>query len=312
MFENTTHNILQIIIATILFQMIAVSALAAGTCLSDKSDIREDTQKIMEKLTIRYGTSNLQKATNIEKNYKVLNKLYDEQELKVDRSDAFLKQVNSVGVVTNGPAENPISYGTAVLVSPCHVFINAHAIVNQQIKDGQSPILISLGQNTCDSKDAFSHQDIKGQVVASGNPNEPSSDYAIVRIPKISDIVPALIATEYILQATPLMTVGFPYKSTFSQPTSLRYPTANFSKATSISADGTFGVLNTSSSASGSGSGVFIMDDDSGRPQVVLAGIHRSQQGRGIQTAVILEHLKANNLKIYNELAKSIRTKSCN
>lgn len=308
--KNLKNALRALLLLAIL--LITLNVRAAGKCLSDKSDIREDTQKIMEKLTIRYGSSNLQKATNIEKNYKVLEKIYDEQELKVDRSDAFLKQVNSVGVVTNGPAENPISYGTAVLVSPCHVFINAHAIVNQQIKDGQSPILISLGQNTCASKNEFAYQDIKGQVVASGNAHDQSSDYAIVRIPKISDIEPALIATEYILKGTPLLTVGFPYKSTFPQTTGFRYPTANFSKAVDIAADGTFGVLNTSDSAGGSGSGVFIMDDDNGRPLVFLAGIHRSQQGRGLQTAAILEHLKANNLKIYNELANSIRSKSCN
>ena len=240
--KNLKNALRALLLLAIL--LITLNVRAAGTCLSDKSDIREDTQKIIEKLSIKYGTSNFQKATNIEKNYEVLEKIYDEQELKVDRSASFLKQVNSVGVVTNGPAENPISYGTAVLVSPCHVLINAHAIVDQKVRDGQSPILISLGQNTCDSKDAFAHQDIKGQVVASGNANEPSSDYAIVRIHKISDIEPALISTEYINKASPLMTVGFPYKSTFSQTTGFRYPTANFSKLTEVSADGAFRVLN--------------------------------------------------------------------
>ena len=172
--------------------------------------------------------------------------------------------------------------------------------------------MISLGQNTCDSKDAFAHQDIKGKVIASGNADDPGSDYAIVRIPKVSDIDPALISTEYLNRDSSLMTVGFPYKATFSQKTGFRYPTANFSRVAGLNPGGTFRVLNTTDSAGGSGSGVFIMDEDSGRPQVVLAGIHRSQDGIGLQTAAILRHLKATNLKTYKELEASIRSKSCN
>ena len=172
--------------------------------------------------------------------------------------------------------------------------------------------MISLGQNTCDSKDAFTHQDIKGKVIASGNANDPSADYAIVRIPKVSDIEPALISTEYLSRSNSLMTVGFPYKATFSQKTGFRYPTANFSRANGLGIDGTFEISNTSDSPGGSGSGVFILDEDNGRPQVVLAGIHRGQEGVGLQTAAILRHLKANNLKAYKELAASIQSKSCN
>ncbi len=310
MSQNTTaQNLLKIVKAVIVIQLIVVSARAAGTCSFDKSDITEDMKKINQKLALKYGSSGFRKANFTQTD---VEKMYDEQELKVDRADSFLNQVDSVGVVTNGSAAAPASYGTAVLVSPCHVLINAHSIVNQKTKDGQASILISLGQTTCDAKDAFAHQDIKGQVVASGDANNQSSDYAIVRIPKVSDIKPALISTEYILKSNSLMTVGFPYKATFAQKTGFRYPTANFSRATGVGADGTFSVLNTSDSSGGSGSGVFLMDNDNGRPQVVLAGIHRGQQGVGLQTAAILEHLKTNNLKIYKELAASIQSKTCN
>ena len=311
----TTQNILKIVTVAIVIQMIAINAHADGTCLLDKSDVGEDTNTINEILTVKYGFS---PATDFLKRFDPNSKLkdvetiYDNQELKVDRSNPFLKQVNSVGVVTNGSAEDPKSYGTAVLISPCHVLINAHAIVNDSIKNGQAPILISLGQNSCDSKDAFTHQDIKGKVIASGNADEPSSDYAIVRVPKVSDIEPALISTEYLNRSNSLMTVGFPFKATFSQKTGFRYPTANFSRANGINPDGTFEILNTTDSAGGSGSGVFTMDEDKGRPQVVLAGIHRGQEGVGLQTAAILGHLKANNVKTYKELAAAIQSKSCN
>ena len=315
----TTQNILKIVTVAIVIQMIAINAHADGTCLLDKSDIREDTKIINQKLIVRYGFSpvtdslkrfdpNYEKLKDFEEN---IEKIYDDQELKVDRSLPFLNQVNAVGVITAGSADNLKSYGTAVLISPCHVLINAHAIANDSIKNGQAPILISLGQNSCDAKDAFTHKDIKGQVIASGNAADPASDYAIVEIPKISDIGPALISIEYLNKNKSLMTVGFQFKSTFAQKTGFRYPTANFSRANSLNPGGTFQILNTTDSAGGSGSGVFILDEDNGRPQLVLAGIHRSQDGIGLQTAAILRHLKANNNAIYNQLGKAIRTKSC-
>ena len=268
-------------------------------------------QKIYEKLAVKYGSLDFQKTAHVQSDYKILEKIYDEQELKVDRSVPFLNQVNSVGIVTNGSASSPISYGTAVLISPCHVLINAHAIVDQKTKNGQSPILISLGQNTCDSPDAFLHQDIKGQVIASGNADDPSSDYAIVRIPKLTDIQPALIATEYLNRSYSLMSVGFPFKSTASKKTGFRYATVNFSRENDLGADGTFRILNRSHSAGGSGSGVFSLDDDNGRPQVILKGIHRGQEGVGLQTAAILKDLKANNPLVYQELGSAISNKTC-
>lgn len=312
--KQTTKNLAGLLIGILVYFSFQ-QTFAAGVCESDKSDISRDTQIINEKLKVRYGFSPIvEPSKKMDASYRADNieSIYDEQELKVDRSAPFLIQVNSVGVVTSGSAEAPISYGTAILVSPCHVLINAHAIVDQKTKDGQSPILVSLGQNSCDSKDAFSHQDIKGRVIAGGNADDQSSDYAIVRIPKVSDAQPALISTEYILKSNYLMTVGFPYKATLSKRIGFRYPTANFTKASGVGADGTFSVSNTSDSAGGSGSGVFILDDSNGRPQVVLAGIHRGQVGVGLQTAAILEHLKTNNLNAYKELAFAIQHKSCN
>ena len=307
---NINHSVCKLIKVSfaIAFTLLVQPAFAVGTCEADKSDIAEDMQKITEKLTVKYGSSSLQKPAFTKDD---LEAIYDEQELKVDRSNPFLKQVNSVGVVTNGPAEAPISYGTAVLISPCHVLINAHAIVNDSIKNGQAPILISLGQNSCESKDAFTHQDIKGKVIASGNAADRSSDYAIVRIPKVSDIEPALISTEYLNFSDSLMTVGFPYRSTLSQKTGFRYPIANFNRITGIGIDGTFISSNTRSAPGASGSGVFVLDEDNGRPAVIMAGIHRSEGGGGLQTAAILKQLKANNKKVYFELAKAIRTKTC-
>lgn len=75
-----------------------------------------------------------------------------------------------------------------------------------------------------------------------------------------------------------------------------------------VGADGTFRALNRSDSAGGSGSGVFILDDDNGRPQVILGGIHRGQEGVGIQSAKILKDLRINNPVVYQELSSAIST----
>ena len=106
------------------------------------------------------------------------------------------------------------------------------------------------------------------------------------------------------------MAVGFPYKTTFSKKSGFRYPTATFNKATNV-ARGTFISSNTSSRGGGSGSGIFILDDDNGNPKAILGGIHVGEGGVGLQTAAILENLKASNLKIYNDLASAIQKKNC-
>ena len=107
------------------------------------------------------------------------------------------------------------------------------------------------------------------------------------------------------------MTIGFPYKSTFIKKTGFRYATVNFSRVSDVGVDGTFRALNRLDSAGGSGSGVFILDDDNGRPQVILGGIHRGQEGVGIQPAKILKDLRINNPVVYQELSSAISTNTC-
>lgn len=106
------------------------------------------------------------------------------------------------------------------------------------------------------------------------------------------------------------MAVGFPYKSTFSQKSGFRYPTATFNKATNVGRQ-TFIYSNTSSREGGSGSGIFILDNDNGNPKAILGAIHVAEGGVGLQTAAILENLKASNMSIYNDLASAIQTKNC-
>ena len=200
--KTTTKNILKMIALAMMIQGITLTTQAAGTCLVDKSDIHEDMQKIKVKLNLKY--SHLYKIQTEPLKSSKIEEIYDQSELRVDRADpflnSFLQQVNSVGVVSDVPVNsNEIQYGSAVLISRCHVLINAHAITNQKVRTGDSPIFISLGQNSCDSKNEFLHQDIKGKVILSGNPEQPSLDYAIVKIHKISDIEPALISTVRIL-----------------------------------------------------------------------------------------------------------------
>ena len=118
-----------ILITASILQWHSLPALAAGSCMSDKSDIREDTKVISDKLTVKYGFSPiLDTSSKIDPNYKAkdIDKIYDAQELKVDRSLPFLDQLNAVGVITDAPLGKQKGYATAVLISPCHVLVNAH------------------------------------------------------------------------------------------------------------------------------------------------------------------------------------------
>lgn len=98
----------------------------------------------------------------------------------------------------------------------------------------------------------------------------------------------------------------------------MRYPTLNFTRETAIGIDGTLKVLNKEALPGASGSGMFVLDsNDQGQAQMVLSGIfigHRKDASGniGLQTAAILQHLKATNLDAYNELKKAIQNNSCN
>lgn len=291
--------------------MIVVNAHATSKCSSDKSDINEDTKKIAEKLSVIYGVSPIdgfEVAAPIQRD---VEKIYDEQELKVDRSLSFLNQVNSVGIVSDTFLNEMRVYGTAVMISPCHVLINAHAAPSKKASEGIEPVYISLGQSSCESNGNFLHQNMLGKVIAIGNKESNSTDYAVVRINELHDVKPSLISTEFLGQFSSLMMVGFPFKSTYSQKKGLQYPTANFARVKSIRTDGTFILTNTSDRAGGSGSGIFVLDDNNGQPQTVLGAIYRGEGGIAIQTAWFLQHLKLKYPLVFQELRSAIQLNTC-
>ena len=198
------------------------------------------------------------------------------------------------------------------------MLIPAHGVLTSSVKNGVAPIFISIGQSTCYSSNEFLHQDIIGKVIATGDyPKNldkinPALDYAIVRISQIVDIKPALIPTEYMSPANSLMVVGFPLTYTFNTKTGFRYPTASFVKLMNIGSDGSFTTSNTKNDFGSSGSGVFVLDEDKERPELIVAGMIRGRSGWGIQTAAILIRLKKDSPEIFKELGDAIQTNSCN
>ena len=296
-------------ILAILF--FSISAQSAGTCLVDKSDIKTDMQKIAEKLDAVYASD----ATSSS-----VNKIYDNQQLKVDRTDPFLKQVNGVGVIKAQP--NGSSHATAILISPCHVLVNAHAVTNLQAKKSLDFVYISLGQSRCNLPNEFEYLDIHGKVIAMGNRSEDETqipdlnDYAIVKLPiDLTSIELPFISEEGIRASDSFIKIGFPENSTVLQKTGYRYPAANFVKLTAFNRDGTFGYSNNLTQQGSSGSGVFALDRNSdGSRQLVLSGIHvglNKYGAIGLQTEAILKDLKLTNPQVYNQLKSSIESNSC-
>lgn len=308
-----------IVISMFVFiQIFSLPAQAVGTCLSDKSDISEDTKKINQKLAVKYGKSPIENVGKVAFVKDNVDEIYDEQEFKVDRSLIFLNQLNAIGVITDAPMASWAFYATAVLISPCHILTNAHAIQNEEARKGKVPVYVSLGQNSCEDGNEFSRPDMPGKVVAVGNfkflkDNNPAAeDYAIIKINNISDIKPVVVSTDYITATVPLMMVGFPYHSTYTKKTGLRYPTTNFTRMKKFSIDGTFTTLNVLMRKGGSGSGLFVMgEDEQGNAKVFLAAIHESDGGVAIQTAEIVKRLAVSNPKVLAELTKAIEDGVC-
>ena len=315
---------MRVLIAIFMFLSTMV-AQAAGTCLADKTDIAADMQKITQKLNLKYGNPKLQQVneqkTDLHEHLPA--DFYNDENLKVDRSNKMLVTLNAVGVITDAPMDSLNGYGSAVLISPCHVLVNAHGVINKNAKLGKENVYISLGQNSCDSKNEFLHQDMPGKVIAIGDSNEDSTkvrgsvDYAIVRIKQVSDIQPTPVSTDFIKRSDSLAMVGFPFSTTYSQKTGLRYPTLNFTRKTGAAPDGTFKMLNNANLPGASGAGVFLLDkDENENAQLVLSGIFLGAltdgSGEvGLHTTAIIQHLQATNLKAYNELLSAIENNTC-
>ena len=184
-------------------------------------------------------------------------------------------------------------------------------------------VYISLGQNSCDSKNEFHHQDMPGKVIAIGDSNEDSTkvraskDYAIVRIKQVSDIQAPIVSMDFIKRTDSLATVGFAFSTTYSQITGLRYPTLNFTRKTTAGNDGTLNLHNNLELPGSSGSGIFLLDkDENENAQLVLSGIIIGSKREdsvviGLHTTAIIQHLQATNLKAYNELLSAIENNTC-
>ena len=74
-------------------------------------------------------------------------------------TDKLMKQVNAVGIIK--PFPKSINHATAILVSPCHVLVNSHAVSDIQAKKSQASVYISLGQSTCESPNEFAYENIQ-------------------------------------------------------------------------------------------------------------------------------------------------------
>ena len=315
---------MRVLIAIFMFLSTMV-AQAAGTCLADKTDIAADMQKITQRLNLKYGNPKLQQIngqkTDLHEHLPA--DFYNDEQLKVDRSYKMLTTLNAVGVITDAPMDSFEGYGSAVLISPCHVLVNAHAVTRKDAKLGKENVYISLGQNNCNSKNEFLHQDMPGKVIAIGDSNEDSTkvraskDWAIIRINQVSDIKAAAVSTDFINMKDSLATVGFPFSTTYIQKSGLRYPTLNFTRKTSAEPDGTVKILNKADLPGASGAGMFMLDkDENENAQLVLSGIFLGAltdgSGEvGLHTTAIIQHLQATNLKAYNELLSAIENNTC-
>lgn len=313
-------NTLKITVIMLVVKLASISAFAVPNCAFDRSDIKDDLQAIASKLAVRYGVvpSEGLVPTTFKPNSSDLNKIYDGVEHRLDRSLPFLSQFNSVGIVSSAEVEQMQSqqkkYGGATLVSSCHVLISRHLIPKDSSGkyDTFSMLNISIGQNSCDNPKEFSNQNMKGKVIAMGESSNISDDWAIVKIPKVTNIKPSrMLANTSLTKANSLVQVGFPAKEIGSDSIRFRYSRISFTKLDRHNIGGTFFTIDKRDNPASSGSALFILGkDSSGRPEAHLAGIHYGE-GLSIDITTIIDKIQAQDAQSNSSVWEQIDNNHC-
>lgn len=199
-----------------------------ATCGQWTSDLDNDRKELAAKLLEHYGAAMPEGvATPTEASELTQKPLFQNSFQRIDRSRQFLSTFNSVGVLTKSELQNqmPAAYGTAILISPCHVITAGHvaAIVDKE----NTGVHFSVGQSRCEntgSGEQFSKKS-NGKVLLRGRlrpiqQDDPTKehleedDFAIVETRNFTSVKPTPLSKFGIPINRPVLLTGYPIGET--------------------------------------------------------------------------------------------------
>jgi V8-like Glu-specific endopeptidase len=129
-----------------------------------------------------------------------------------------LKDFDSSGVISAYKYENEsktyYNYGSAVLLSPCHVITNRHVVTNKGTREVSAghQMFFNVGQASCDSQNHFREQNRSARLVAMGSDEDTTvADWAILKLDQPSQVqfVPKM-TDKATIRGERLVMVGYP------------------------------------------------------------------------------------------------------
>ena len=240
-----------------------------------------------------------------------------------------LKDFDSSGVISDYRYENEsktyYNYGTAVLLSSCHVITNRHVVTNKgtrKVSAGHQ-MFFNVGQASCNSQNHFREQNRSARLVAMGSYEKKIvNDWAILKLDQPSQVqfVPKM-TDKATMRGERLVMVGYPGDTAdrdrdeagksigFTRPRALfMLAEKNYGGAidTNFSNDGH------STEGGSSGSGVVRIGRDvvTQKPVLLLKGI---QQGEGqyLGFSAISEEMEISKPGLWAEIMKARETGTC-
>src|SRR5690349_1089998 len=124
--SQKTTNLIKKMIATIaLVQVVSNLAVAAENCHMNNPGANADVRELAELIKSNFGgaKAGMKKVS--------IKNIYDGKDRKVDRTLPIFHQLNAVGIMTHEPKASMKYYGTSVLISPCHVIVNRHTLLDK-------------------------------------------------------------------------------------------------------------------------------------------------------------------------------------
>lgn len=284
---------------TQILAILLVSMGAQGSDCGSSPDALADTQQLAAKMVAHLGRHASQEIKDLAVNQIPLKAVLDNRFHKVDRTKKGLETVDSVGILTANTFKNEFqAYGSAVLLSPCHVLTNRHVVRALAQKNGFSRIkgsrmYFSVGQaKACNSADAFQEMSIEAKVVAFGageigrtscpelpagadcNEEHAKDDWAILELDRSvkTPIQFPRIDEEPIMGGDIGIRAGFPW-SEVKEGSGFKNVRAQYVKSIGAMPDGVVMLENKTMYPGMSGGAVFRVDTENGKTDLYLTGI---------------------------------------
>lgn len=311
----TSSKNVTVIVSLMLYILFTSGYAAAGSC-ENKADALQDMQQFAKKIADDIE-GEIPKVLKVNFSSETAG-ILDHKFHKIDRSLPGFDQLNSVGIITGKPFSNSIqSYGSAVLISPCHVLTNRHVVAEAASGRGESlrigtNVYFSVGQQkSCDSKQQFGAQNLVGSVVDYGINESNDHDWAIVKLKTKASVSPAELSGAPLTVGRLGVMAGYPH-SEIKDQFGFEYLRAQYVKAINAKVTGLVGVSDTTFRPGLSGGGNFVLDSvDGSTLEAKLVGISVSAGGNTLSIKSIFSKMHANKKGTPADIKKAIETGIC-